>query len=63
MSKNKNNLETSKISRLLNLLLILNFILMVICLTRIKISYREEKNYNTLASSYKDDYIKKMKIL
>lgn len=59
MSKNKSNPETRKISRLLNLLLILNFILMVICLTRIKISYREEKNYNTLASSYKDDYIKK----
>ena len=59
MSENKNNSETRKISRLLNLLLILNFILMVICLTRIKISYGEEKNYNALASSYKDDYIKK----
>lgn len=60
MPENKNTPETRKISRLLSLLLLLNFILIVICLTRIKLSYGEVKTYNAIAtSSYKDDYTKK----
>lgn len=54
-------LENKKVGRLLSLLLILNFILIIMCLVRIKFSYADAKTYNVMAkSSYKDDYTKKM---
>ncbi len=54
-------LENKKIGRLLSLLLLLNFILIIMCLVRIKFSYAEAKTYSTMAqTSYKDDYTKEM---
>lgn len=54
-------LENKSIRRLLTLLLLLNFILIIVCLVRIKFSYANTKTYNVMAkSSYKDDYTKKI---
>ena len=54
-------LENKSIRRLLTLLLLLNFILIIMCLVRIKFSYANTKTYNVMAkSSYKDDYTKEI---
>ena len=54
-------LENKKIRSILSLLLILNFILIIMCLVRIKFSYTGALEYtNTASNQYKDLYTKKI---
>ena len=54
-------LENKKIRSILSLLLILNFILIIMCLVRIKFSYTGVLEYsNTASNQYKDFYTKKI---
>ena len=54
-------LENKKIRSILSLLLILNFILIIMCLVRIKFSYTGVLEYtNTASNKYKDLYTKKI---
>ena len=50
-------LENKKKRSVLSFLIILNFILIIICLFRIKFSYAKVEKYTNMASNeYKDDY-------
>lgn len=52
--------ENKKITRLLSILLVLNFLLIILCLGKIKYSYMKVKTYNTIATATtKDDYTKR----
>ena len=54
-------LENKKKRSVLSFLIILNFILIIICLFRIKFSYAKVEKYTNMASNeYKDDYTKKI---
>ena len=54
-------LENKKKRSVLSFLIILNFILIIICLARIKFSYAKVEKYTNMASNeYKDDYTKKI---
>ena len=54
-------LENKKKRSVLSFLIILNFILIIICLVRIKFSYAKVEKYTNMASNeYKDDYTKKI---
>lgn len=54
-------LENKKIRSILSLLLILNFILIIICLVRIRFSYTGALEYtNTVSNDYRSVYTKKI---
>ena len=54
-------LENKKKRSVLSFLIILNFILIIICLVRIKFSYAKVEKYTNMASNeYKDDYTKEI---
>lgn len=54
-------LENKKIRTILSLLLVLNFILIIMCLVRIRFSYASTKEYTNISSNeYKDVYAKEI---
>ena len=54
-------LENKKIRTILSLLLVLNFILIIMCLVRIRFSYARAEEYTNISSNEcKDDYAKEI---